>query len=146
MFSCVSDHVNILVVEMYMLSHTPLVRIYHRRGARRWKKVRRINGHGFVAKRFQTAYCEKCHERIWGLGRQGYRCEACKMTVHKRCCYYLKQEEVCKGHPVSDQWGEGPESVPCLCGEVFTAFQLCIVVLCAASEEWRGRGEGGRRG
>ena len=23
------------------------------------------------------------------------------MTVHKRCCYYLKQEEVCKGHPVS---------------------------------------------
>jgi hypothetical protein len=75
------------------------VRIYQRRGARRWKKVRRVNGHGFVAKRFQTAYCEKCHDRIWGLGRQGYRCEACKMTVHKRCAYFLKPEEVCKGHP-----------------------------------------------
>ena len=80
---------------------TPTVRIYQRRGARRWKKVRRVNGHGFVAKRFQTAYCEKCHDRIWGLGRQGYRCEACKMTVHKRCAYFLKPEEVCKGHPVS---------------------------------------------
>ena len=35
--------------------HTPhTVRIYHRRGARRWKKIRRINGHAFVAKRFQV--------------------------------------------------------------------------------------------
>jgi len=32
----------------------PTVRIYHRRGARRWKKVRRINGHAFIAKRFQV--------------------------------------------------------------------------------------------
>ena len=30
------------------------VRIYHRRGARRWRKVRRINGHAFVAKRLQV--------------------------------------------------------------------------------------------
>jgi atypical protein kinase C iota type len=81
------------------LCHGEDMRIYQRRGARRWKKVRRVNGHGFVAKRFQTAYCEKCHDRIWGLGRQGYRCEACKMTVHKRCAYFLKPEEVCKGHP-----------------------------------------------
>jgi len=75
------------------------MRIYHRRGARRWKKVRRINGHAFIAKRFQMAYCEKCEDRIWGLGRQGYRCEACKMIVHKRCCYYLKPDDICKGHP-----------------------------------------------
>ena len=81
-------------------THTLAVRIYHRRGARRWKKVRRINGHAFVAKRFQMAFCDKCEDRIWGLGRQGYRCESCKMTVHKRCCYYLKQDEICKGHPV----------------------------------------------
>ena len=81
-------------------THTLAVRIYHRRGARRWKKVRRINGHAFVAKRFQMAFCDKCEDRIWGLGRQGYRCESCKMTVHKRCCYYLKQDEICKGHLV----------------------------------------------
>lgn len=29
-------------------------RVYHRRGARRWRKVRRINGHAFVAKRLQV--------------------------------------------------------------------------------------------
>ena len=23
------------------------------------------------------------------------------MTVHKKCCYFLKPEDVCKGHPVS---------------------------------------------
>ena len=78
-----------------------LARVYHRRGARRWKKIRRINGHEFVAKRFQVAYCDKCEDRIWGLGRQGYRCELCKMTVHKRCCYFLKPDDVCKRHPVS---------------------------------------------
>ena len=31
-----------------------VARIYHRRGARRWRKVRRINGHAFVAKRLQV--------------------------------------------------------------------------------------------
>lgn len=78
-----------------------VARIYHRRGARRWKKVRRINDHPFVAKRFQLAYCDFCGDRIWGLGRQGYRCELCRMTVHKRCCYFLKHDDTCKGHPVS---------------------------------------------
>ena len=48
----------------------------------------------------QMAYCDKCEDRIWGLGRQGYRCESCKMTVHKGCCYYLKPDDICKGHPV----------------------------------------------
>lgn len=35
------------------LSLSP-ARVYHRRGARRWRKVRRINGHAFVAKRLQV--------------------------------------------------------------------------------------------
>lgn len=87
----------------FILSPFHLVRIYHRRGARRWKKVRRINGHAFVAKRFQVAsYCDKCEDRIWGLGRQGYRCELCKIALHKRCCYFLKPDDICKGHPVSN--------------------------------------------
>ena len=38
----------------YVQCPSPSVRIYHRRGARRWKKIRRINGHAFVAKRFQV--------------------------------------------------------------------------------------------
>ena len=30
---------------------------------------------------------------------QGYKCQACKMSVHKRCVHYIRQ--VCEGHPVS---------------------------------------------
>ncbi|KAI4902468.1 hypothetical protein NFI96_015570 [Prochilodus magdalenae] len=58
----------------------------YRRGARRWRKLYRVNGHLFQAKRFnRKAYCGHCSERIWGLGRQGYRCINCRLLVHKRC-------------------------------------------------------------
>ncbi|XP_060234902.1 protein kinase C zeta type isoform X2 [Meriones unguiculatus] len=58
----------------------------YRRGARRWRKLYRANGHLFQAKRFnRRAYCGQCSERIWGLSRQGYRCVNCKLLVHKRC-------------------------------------------------------------
>uniref|UniRef100_A0A8C9TJD8 protein kinase C n=1 Tax=Scleropages formosus TaxID=113540 RepID=A0A8C9TJD8_SCLFO len=58
----------------------------YRRGARRWRKLYRVNGHLFQAKRFnRKAYCGHCSERIWGLGRQGYKCINCKLLVHKRC-------------------------------------------------------------
>eukprot|EP00731_Ephydatia_muelleri_P014380 Em0008g100a len=81
-------------------------KLYQRRGARRWKKIRRINNHAFVAKRFQAAFCFKCNDRIWGLGRQGYKCDSCKLVVHKRCCYFLTPEEVCEGHPPVKADGE----------------------------------------
>uniref|UniRef100_A0A6Q2XLV1 Protein kinase C n=1 Tax=Esox lucius TaxID=8010 RepID=A0A6Q2XLV1_ESOLU len=58
----------------------------YRRGARRWRKLYRVNGHLFQAKRFnRKAYCGHCRDRIWGLGRQGYKCINCKLLVHKRC-------------------------------------------------------------
>lgn len=58
----------------------------YRRGARRWRKLYRINGHLFQAKRFsRKAVCAYCSDRIWGLGRQGYKCVTCKLLIHKRC-------------------------------------------------------------
>uniref|UniRef100_A0A182P1B1 protein kinase C n=1 Tax=Anopheles epiroticus TaxID=199890 RepID=A0A182P1B1_9DIPT len=58
----------------------------YRRGARRWRKLYRINGHIFQAKRFnRKAFCAFCHDRIWGLGRQGFKCIQCKLLVHKKC-------------------------------------------------------------
>ncbi|KAG5838718.1 hypothetical protein ANANG_G00226550 [Anguilla anguilla] len=63
-----------------------LLESIYRRGARRWRKLYRVNGHLFQAKRFnRKAYCGHCSERIWGLGRQGYKCINCKLLVHKRC-------------------------------------------------------------
>uniref|UniRef100_A0A3B3TFQ4 Protein kinase C n=1 Tax=Paramormyrops kingsleyae TaxID=1676925 RepID=A0A3B3TFQ4_9TELE len=58
----------------------------YRRGARRWRKLYCANGHTFQAKRFnRRAHCAICTDRIWGLGRQGYKCVTCKLLVHKRC-------------------------------------------------------------
>ena len=60
-----------------------------------------MNGHLFQAKRFsKKAFCSFCSDRIWGLGRQGYKCIQCKLTVHKRCHKLLKV--VC-GAPVVNQ-------------------------------------------
>ncbi|KAL7879349.1 hypothetical protein SRHO_G00016030, partial [Serrasalmus rhombeus] len=43
-------------------------------------------GHAFQAKRFnRRAHCAICTDRIWGLGRQGYKCINCKLLVHKKC-------------------------------------------------------------
>jgi hypothetical protein len=34
---------------------------------------------------FQRAFCSFCHDRIWGLGRQGFKCTQCKLLIHKKC-------------------------------------------------------------
>ncbi|XP_078697085.1 protein kinase C iota type-like isoform X18 [Branchiostoma floridae x Branchiostoma belcheri] len=63
----------------------------YRRGARRWRKLYRVNGHVFQAKRFsRRAFCAYCADRIWGLGRQGYKCISCKLLVHKKCHKLVK--------------------------------------------------------
>jgi hypothetical protein len=61
-------------------------RSIYRRGARRWRKIYLVNDHKYQAKRFApSALCKVCMDRIWGLGRQGYKCLECKIMVHKRC-------------------------------------------------------------
>lgn len=56
--------------------------LIYRRGARRWKKLYLINGHRYQAKRFSTtASCTVCNDRLWGLGRQGYKCLDCRVCV-----------------------------------------------------------------
>jgi hypothetical protein len=68
-------------------------RSIYRRGARRWRKIYLVNGHKYQAKRFaRTALCKVCQDRIWGLGRQGYKCLGCKVMVHKRCHKFIKSD------------------------------------------------------
>ncbi|CAF1100096.1 unnamed protein product [Adineta steineri] len=65
--------------------------LIYRRGARRWRKLYLINGHRYQAKRFSTtAACTVCNDRLWGLGRQGYKCLDCRVLVHKRCVKQLR--------------------------------------------------------
>lgn len=73
------------VPEPGMLCHGEDRSIY-RRGARRWRKLYKVNGHIYQAKRFnRRASCAICQDRIWGLGRQGFKCTQCKLLVHKKC-------------------------------------------------------------
>ncbi|CAF3027213.1 unnamed protein product [Rotaria socialis] len=65
--------------------------VIYRRGARRWRKLYLIHGHRYQAKRFSTtAACTVCNDRLWGLGRQGYKCLDCRVLVHKRCVKQLR--------------------------------------------------------
>ncbi|PAV56910.1 hypothetical protein WR25_15755 [Diploscapter pachys] len=58
----------------------------YRRGARRYKKTYLFNGHHFQAKRLnRRIQCYICHDSIWGIGRQGFRCVDCRLCVHKKC-------------------------------------------------------------
>lgn len=58
--------------------------LIYRRGARRWKKLYLINGHRYQAKRFSTtAACTVCNDRLWGLGRQGYKCLDCRVRLQR---------------------------------------------------------------
>ncbi|XP_068137100.1 protein kinase C iota type isoform X3 [Hyperolius riggenbachi] len=73
----------------------------YRRGARRWRKLYCANGHTFQAKRFnRRAHCAICTDRIWGLGRQGYKCINCKLLVHKKCHKLVSIE--CGRHTIAE--------------------------------------------
>lgn len=54
----------------------------------------------FVRFNLQRAFCAFCQDRIWGLGRQGFKCIQCKLLVHKKChkvvrkpCLSLQQQQ-----------------------------------------------------
>eukprot|EP00116_Pleurobrachia_bachei_P003265 sb/3463527/ len=88
-------------IQLYVFPGTPTpgdwcagesTKFYERTGARRWKKLTRIMGHAFTPKRFSfKVQCPICHDLIWGIGRQGYKCINCKLLVHKRCCRYINK-------------------------------------------------------
>eukprot|EP00051_Salpingoeca_urceolata_P006115 m.81310 g.81310 ORF g.81310 m.81310 type:complete len:544 (-) comp14689_c0_seq2:290-1921(-) len=57
-----------------------------RHGAMKRRKVHVVNKHRFIARFFrQPTYCAHCKDFCWGIGKQGYECEVCKMSLHKKC-------------------------------------------------------------
>jgi len=91
-------------------------RSIYRRGARRWRKMYKVNGHIFQAKRFnRKAFCEYCRDRIWGLGRQGFKCTQCKLLIHKKC--HKLSKVVCGAqrstlHPAGDHHNHSEIDTP----------------------------------
>lgn len=84
-------------IQLYIFSSQPLMPgmpcqgedgTIYRRGARKWREKTKyiIYGHIYDPKRFnRKASCAYCHDRIWGLGRCGFKCQNCKLMVHKKC-------------------------------------------------------------
>lgn len=57
-----------------------------RAGGIKRKKVHMANNHKFYARFFrQPTFCGLCKKFLWGLGRQGYQCEACGLALHAKC-------------------------------------------------------------
>lgn len=64
----------------------------YRQGARRWKKIYKVFGHDLEPKRTnKRTNCAMCHDKIWGIGRGGLRCNACGMFVHKKCHKFVRR-------------------------------------------------------
>lgn len=60
--------------------------IAKRRGAIKHPKIHEAMGHKFIATFFkQPTFCSYCNDFLWGLNKQGYKCQACNCAVHKRC-------------------------------------------------------------
>ncbi|XP_035230048.1 atypical protein kinase C-like [Stegodyphus dumicola] len=83
-------------------------RSIYRRGARRWRKLYRVNGHIFQAKRFnRRAFCAFCADRIWGLGRQGFKCVNCKLMIHKKCHKLITVSCLAIGESMPENFPDG---------------------------------------
>ncbi|XP_044751624.1 rho guanine nucleotide exchange factor 12 isoform X2 [Coccinella septempunctata] len=52
----------------------------------RYSRKLSIQGHQFTAQQYYTVIlCNNCHQVIYGIGPQGYRCSDCNINLHRQC-------------------------------------------------------------
>ncbi|XP_076580557.1 protein kinase D4 isoform X2 [Chaetodon auriga] len=53
----------------------------------------RIRPHSLVVQSYRApTFCHHCGEMLWGLVRQGLKCEGCGLDFHKRCAFQLPND------------------------------------------------------
>ncbi|XP_076145017.1 protein kinase D4 isoform X1 [Alosa pseudoharengus] len=58
--------------------------------------VIKFRPHSLVVQSYRTpTFCHHCGEMLWGLVRQGLKCEGCGLDFHKRCALHLPND--CSG-------------------------------------------------
>uniref|UniRef100_A0A8D2ZSR0 protein kinase C n=1 Tax=Scophthalmus maximus TaxID=52904 RepID=A0A8D2ZSR0_SCOMX len=53
----------------------------------------RMRPHSLVVQSYRTpTFCHHCGEMLWGLVRQGLKCDGCGLDFHKRCAFLLPND------------------------------------------------------
>ncbi|KAK2862969.1 hypothetical protein Q5P01_002502 [Channa striata] len=53
----------------------------------------RMRPHSLVVQSYRTpTFCHHCGEMLWGLVRQGLKCDGCGLDFHKRCAFQLPND------------------------------------------------------
>ncbi|KAM3590213.1 uncharacterized protein V6R79_005923 [Siganus canaliculatus] len=53
----------------------------------------KVRPHSLVVQSYRTpTFCHHCGEMLWGLVRQGLKCDGCGLDFHKRCAFHLPND------------------------------------------------------
>ncbi|XP_028840800.1 protein kinase D4 isoform X2 [Denticeps clupeoides] len=53
----------------------------------------KIRPHSLMVQSYRTpTFCHRCGQMLWGLVRQGLKCEGCGLDVHKHCALHLAND------------------------------------------------------
>lgn len=70
----------------FMNEEEDIYGIAMRNCAMKQPKIHVVKNHRFFETFFASpTFCSFCSEFLWGLNKQGYKCQACNCAVHKRC-------------------------------------------------------------